>query len=78
MLKIQQKRDFEYEFYNQIYKLKKKPKKGKKKLEKTFSRKKYFGQINRHFVALNFYFKINNKAFENYLNKKKKKSLKDE
>lgn len=56
----------------------KKPKKGKKKLEETFSRKKYFGQINRHFVALNFYFKINNKAFENYLNKKKKKSLKDE
>lgn len=29
-------------------------------------------------MALNFYFKINNKAFENYLNKKKKKSLKDE
>lgn len=28
-------------------------------------------------MALNFYFKINNKAFENYLNKKKK-SLKDE
>lgn len=45
MLKIQQKRDFEYELYNQIYKLKK-PKKGKKKLEDTFSRKKYFGQIN--------------------------------
>lgn len=29
-------------------------------------------------MALNFYFKINNKAFENYLNKKKKTSSKDQ
>lgn len=77
MLKIQQKRDFEYEFYNQIYKLKKTKKKVKRSLKRPFlARKKYFGQINRHFVALNFYFKINNKAFENYLNKKKKKVFK--
>lgn len=47
-------------------------------MKRPFLEKKYFGQINKHFVALNFYFKINNKAFENYLNKKKKTYLKDE
>lgn len=44
MLKIQQKRDFEYEFYNQIYKLKKNQKKVKRSLKRPFLEKNILGK----------------------------------